>query len=386
MASSLVQGAQGVMQKSLPRRAYCSAEHFAAEKAALFNREWFCAGREEDVAQPDSAIVIEVLGESIIVARLADGSMRAHYNVCRHRGTKMCTSDEKDEAKWGLALNGGIDRGVIRCPYHQWAYGLDGALLSAPHLSRSPGFDKSEFALHPVGIGTWGGFYFVKLKPDAGDAISRDLSDMLGQAPRRLGNYPLASLTTGATRVYEVKANWKVIAENYNECYHCGGVHPELCEVVPALRTGGGLGLDWDEGIPHRDGAWTYSFSGTSPRPPFASLNAAERVRHKGELIYPNMLLSMSAEHGAAFFLWPIDTETTRVECRFLFDPVEIAAAGFDPADTVEFWDVTNRQDWAICERVQAGMASQSFEQGYFAPMEDDSVDIRRYLAKFIEI
>lgn len=365
-----------MMQETLPSTTYLADEWFAREKEQLFARSWFCAGREEDIAFPGSAIIIDIMSESIIVARLQDGSLRAHYNVCRHRGSRLCSHDEK----WGLTLNGGIDRDFIRCPYHQWTYGLDGQLISAPHLSRSAGFDAAKFSLYPVGIGTWGGFFFIKLEPDAEDLIPRALSTEIGEAPRRLGNYPLDQLKTARTISYDIDANWKVIAENYNECYHCSGVHPELCEVVPAFRKGGGQGLDWQNGIEHREGAWTYTFSGTTNREPFAGLDEYEKVRHKGELIYPNLMLSVSADHGAAFLLWPLSAGRTRIECRFLFDPTEMAHDDFAPEDAVDFWDIVNRQDWAICERVQLGMAARVHTNGYYAPMEDDSIDIRRYI------
>lgn len=365
-----------MMQETLPSTTYLADEWFAREKEQLFARSWFCAGREEDIAFPGSAIIIDIMSESIIVARLQDGSLRAHYNVCRHRGSRLCSHDEK----WGLTLNGGIDRDFIRCPYHQWTYGLDGQLISAPHLSRSPGFDAAKFSLYPVGIGTWGGFFFIKLEPDAEDLIPRALDADIGDASRRLGNYPLDQLKTARTISYDVDANWKVIAENYNECYHCSGVHPELCEVVPAFRKVGGQGLDWQNGIEHREGAWTYTFSGTTNRQPFASLDEYEKVRHKGELIYPNLMLSVSADHGAAFLLWPLSAGRTRIECRFLFDPTEMARDDFAPEDAVDFWDIVNRQDWAICERVQLGMAARVHTNGYYAPMEDDSIDIRRYI------
>jgi len=234
-----------------------------------------------------------------------------------------------------------------------------------------------------VGIATWGGFIFLKLRPDAGDELPRTLgvSD-IGLAPKRLGNYPLETLQTAHSIKYEVAANWKVIAENYNECYHCSGVHPELCEIVPVFRKKGGLELDWENGVPHREGAWTYTFSGTTTRKPFAGLDEYELVRHKGELVYPNMMLSMSAEHGAAFILWPISADKTIVECRFLFAPDEIASLEFDGSDAIDFWDITNRQDWAVCERVQQGMSVGRIEHGWYAPMEDDSLDIRKYLAE----
>src|SRR5262249_41674733 len=159
----------------------------------------------------------------------------------------------------------------------------------------------------------------------------------LGEVPAYTRRYPLHELRTARRIVYDVAANWKVIVENYNECYHCAGVHPELCELVPAFKQQGGGGLDWERGVPHREGAFTYTLSGTTKRTPFPSLNADERVRHKGQLIYPNLMLSLSAEHVAAFTLWPQAPDCTRVVCDFLFHPAEISKAGFDPSDAVDF-------------------------------------------------
>ncbi|MEE4350173.1 MAG: aromatic ring-hydroxylating dioxygenase subunit alpha [Pacificimonas sp.] len=371
----------GTLEASLPNSSYVDPANFEQEKEKLFSGEWFCAAREEDLPEPQTARVIELFGESIILCRLKNGELRAHYNVCSHRGTRLCATDDK----WGVKLNGGIDRGIIRCPYHQWAYAFDGQLLSAPHLGEAPGFDKADYSLRPVGVGIWGGFVFLKLSPEREDINAGDIGEQLGKAPVRLGNYPLEQLKTADVRTYEVAANWKIVAENYNECYHCGGVHPELCSVVPALRVQGGAQLDWENGIPHREGAWTYTMTGTTNREPFDTLDEHERVRHKGELIYPNMMLSMSAEHGAAFFLWPVAEDRTRVECRFLFHPDEMEKDDFDPSDAVDFWDITNRQDWAVCERVQQGLNSRSFDRGYYAPMEDESLDIRRYIGRFFD-
>ena len=200
--------------------------------------------------------------------------------------------------------------------------------------------------------------------------------------PERLGRYPLGELRVARRIVYEVQANWKVMLENYNECYHCGPVHPELCRLVPAFRERGGSDLDWERGIPHRDGAWTFTATGTSTRAPFAGLSEDERVRHKGELIYPNFMLSLSAEHVAAFLLFPSGPDRTTIVNEFLFHPAELARPDFDPADAVDFWDLVNRQDWAICESVQRGMGSRVFRSGYYAPMESSSLDIRRYVGE----
>src|SRR4029077_10473186 len=175
-----------------------------------------------------------------------------------------------------------------------------------------------------------------------------------------------AGLRTAARLRYDVAANWKVILENYNECYHCGPVHPELCELVPAFRRGGG-DLDWDAGIPHRAGASTFTLTGTTRRAPFPGLSDAERSRHFGELVLPNLMLSLSADHVAAFTVWPRSAGRTTVLCDFLFHPDELARDDFDGSDATGFWDLVNRQDWLICEQVQDGMRSRRFSAGYLA-------------------
>jgi len=159
-------------------------------------------------------------------------------------------------------------------------------------------------------------------------------------------------------------------------------VHPELCAVVPAFREAGGAGLDWKRGVPHRPGAYTFTRIGTTTRRAFPTLNQDERERHKGELLYPNLFVSLACDHAAVFILQPRAAERTDIVCHFLFEPHEIAKPDFDPSDAVDFWDVVNRQDWAICESVQQGMHSRVHHHGYYAPMEDFSLDIRRYVTE----
>lgn len=173
------QQTQAPLQKSLPVIFYTDGAMFDRERRELFARNWTCLAREEDVAAPGATLVLHLLGESVIVVRQKDASLRAHYNVCRHRGAKICA----DDAKWGVELRGGVMGEFIRCPYHQWTYGLDGRLLNAPQLSGTPDFDAAQFSLHPVGVATWGGFIFLKLAPGADDIICRTLDEEIGAAP-----------------------------------------------------------------------------------------------------------------------------------------------------------------------------------------------------------
>jgi len=357
------------LERTLDGAYYQSDEIFAREKERIFFAEWFCVGREEELPGAGDFVVKYVAGESILIVRTKDRGLAAHYNVCRHRGSQLVPDGDK-----------GSFAGGIRCPYHSWTYALDGALRTAPFLEEGDGLAKGDLALHPVGVDAWGGFVFLNLTPAAAVRRGHTLVGQLGAVPERLCRYPLRDLRVARRITYQVKANWKVILENYNECYHCGPVHPELCRLVPAFKQRGGSELDWERGIPHREGAWTFTLSGTTSRAPFAGLDEDEQVRHKGELIYPNFMLSLSAEHVAAFFVWPEAPDRTTIVNEFLVHPQEMAKPDFDPADAVEFWDIVNRQDWAICESVQRGMRSRVFQSGYYAPMESASLDIRRYV------
>ena len=379
---------------SLPRASFISESEFRREREAILFADWFCVGRQESLPATGDYLTANIAGESIIVVRGQDGGLRGFYNLCRHRGSRLVPPEDGEpsaglpgQAGERLADGGpagpaaclpraaGCFPGTIRCPYHAWTYGLDGALRSAPFLPdlRS---HRAALSLHPVDVSSWGGFVFARCEPGAGPS----LESALGAIPGRVTAYGLAGLRTGARLRYEVAANWKVVLENYNECYHCGPVHPELCELVPDFARSGG-DVDWEAGVPHRTGAYTFTATGTTTRLPFPGLSEIERTRHFGELVLPNLMISMSADHVAAFTIWPRSAGRTTIVCDFLFHPDELARPDFDPGDAVTFWDLVNRQDWLICERVQDGMTSRRFTAGYLAPMEEPSADVGRYVA-----
>jgi Rieske 2Fe-2S family protein len=368
------------LEPTLPTFWYQRDDVYALEQEHIFFREWMCVGREEELPRAGDHRVIDVCGQSIILVRNQQGALRAFYNVCRHRGARLCSPPGEGDPAIGRAVKGGVSNGMILCPYHAWTYDLNGQLLRAPHLAGESRFNPSNVQLYPVLVETWGGFVFVNLSP----AQAKPFADTVGGARTRLVRYPLSELRTMKTIRYEIDANWKLLCENYNECYHCGPVHPELCRIVPAFRENGGANLDWERGIPHREGADTFALSGTSTRRSFPGLNADEQVRHKGELVYPNLFISAAREHVAAFILQPTGPRHTRVDCHFLFEPHEIGKPGFDASDIVDFWHLVNRQDWNICELVQAGISARVHKVGVFSPMEDWNLDIRRYVSERI--
>jgi phenylpropionate dioxygenase-like ring-hydroxylating dioxygenase large terminal subunit len=365
------------LQPALPKPMYVDREHWEREREQVLFASWFCVGRLADLEldRPERVTVVDVAGESVLLTTDRTGGLHGAYNVCRHRGSQLVPVPPGEPPPAPCAMRS------LRCPYHSWTYDLSGRLLKAPHTDDVADFDASAFSLAPVAVESWAGFCFVHLSPGEAQPFAAEMAEFTN----RLQRYPLADLVGARRFVYDVSANYKVLAENYNECYHCGPVHPELSRLVPAFA-GGGSDLDWEDGVPHREGAWTFTLSGTSSRQPFPDLNEFERVRHKGELIYPNLWLSCSADHVAAYTLWPLAVDRTRVVCDLLFAPDEVARPGFDPDDAGDLWDLVNRQDWAVCESVQRGMSSRAYTQGWFAPMEDLSADIRRWLLPLLDV
>lgn len=337
--------------RTLPRAVYTDPEIFALEGRVLFGRRWLCVGREEDLPEAGSYLTHEIGRERILVLRGDDGALRAFFNVCRHRGARLV------EAPCGRL------RGAIGCPYHAWTYGLDGRLLRAPRAAA--GFRAEDYPLAQARFEVRWGFLFVNLDPAA-----PGLADALADLPD-LGRYRLAELRRARTIEYTVAANWKVVAENYSECYHCPIVHPQLHRVSDITSGFAQAGASFNGGpMALRPGFTTMSMSGTTPFEALPGLAADDRRLVHYYLVYPNLMLGLHPQYVLVHRAWPLAPDSTRVVCEWLFRPEAMAAPAFDPADMVEFWDLTNRQDWVLCERVQRGAASAGYLPGPYHPAE----------------
>jgi Rieske 2Fe-2S family protein len=345
----------------LPARVFHDPQVFAYEQDEWFARTWVCVAREADVGEAGTYVLVNVAGESVILLRDRTGTVNALYNVCRHRGSTLL-----DPAPEG-ATNARIVR--IQCPYHAWIYDLDGSLKRAPHTEDIQDFAAADQSLVRVRLESWAGFLFVNLDPDAEPLLA-----YLDDLPAAVADYPLASLRRARRLEYDVGANWKVIGENYSECLHCPGVHPQLNRLSPYDR---GWNLDargpwaggWMELV---DAADTMSVDGGSHgRATLAGIGDDNKRRVYYIVIWPNMLLSLHPDYVMTHQVWPVDAERSHVVCEWLFDPETMAQPGFDPSDAVDFWDLTNRQDWAVCERQQEGTRSRSYVPGRYSLMED---------------
>jgi Rieske 2Fe-2S family protein len=345
--------------QTLPAAYYVDRKFFDVEMDRLFARMWVCAGRTEQVERAGQFFVRELLGESIIVVNggsTAAPRVNAFYNVCRHRGTRLCTDDH------------GAFSGSIQCPYHSWTYDLDGQLIGAPHMDEVPHFQKAEYPLHQVTVDTWDGHLFLNL-----DAGAAPLSTQLVDLPGKFRSWRMQDLRLGARIVYDVKANWKLIVQNYNECLHCPNLHPALNklshylsgenEPLQATYMGGRMDL--------RPGVKTLSVDGICRRAVLPGLSADDRRRVYYYAIFPNMLLSLHPDYMMVHTLWPMAPDRTINICEWHFHPSELARDGFSAADAVDFWDMTNRQDWHVCELSQTGISSRAYTPGPYSNRED---------------
>jgi len=339
--------------KTLPQRYFVSPDLFEQEQEKIFSKQWMLVGHQSQIAKPGDYFVQDVIGESLIVIRDKSGEIHGFFNVCRHRGTRL-----KEEA-CGHAS-------VIQCPYHAWTYGLDGRLIGAPHMDEVAGFDKTDYLLHGVNPALWEGFIFVNLA-DALTPLEKVFAPLAG----KFSHWNLPQLCSAKRIEYDVRANWKLIFENYSECYHCPGVHPALSKLTPYdtaendLAEGPFLG-----GFMPITKGHSLTMSGNACALPVGDISAEDFHRVFYYSIFPNMLLSLHPDYVMVHQLWPKSPERTLILCNWFFHPEAFGRENFHPDDAIEFWDMTNRQDWHVCELSQQGIASRAYEPGPYSPRE----------------
>jgi glycine betaine catabolism A len=358
--------------KTLPQRYFVSPQIFAEELEKIFGNQWVLVGHQSQLGEAGDYFTAEVAGESLILARDQRSTIRGFYNVCRHRGSRLLEDQNGNAA-------------AIQCPYHAWTYGLDGRLLGVPHMNDVQGFKKADYSLHPVNLALWEGFIFVNLagastglrpatarQAERGGYIS--LEEWFAPLAGKFSRWNLSALRSAKRIEYDVRANWKLIFENYSECYHCLGVHPELSKISPYdsaendLTEGPFLG-----GFMRIAKGKSLTMSGNA-----CALGIADREEEGEEAkhrvfyysIFPNMLLSLHPDYVMVHQLWPQSPERTLILCDWFFHPEAFRRGDFDPDDAVKFWDMVNGQDWHVCELSQQGISSRAYEPGPYSARE----------------
>jgi Rieske 2Fe-2S family protein len=355
---------------TLPAAYYTDPGFFAREMEAIHYSMWLWAGRTEQLPGPGSYFVRDFASASVIVLRDAKGQVAAFNNVCRHRGTRLCKGES------------GAFAGRIQCSYHAWTYDLEGCLVNAPHMEKVQGFREIDHPLGRVATAIWDGHVFINL---AADPLS--FAEHLAGLDVKFRPWGMESLKLVERRTYHLKANWKLVIQNYSECLHCPIVHPLLNrqshymsgdnERPRPTYLGGRMDL--------RDGMATLSLDGQTNRAPLPGLSAEDCRHVYYYALLPNLLLNLHPDYMLTFALWPRAVDRTDIVCEWYFHPDEIAKPGFDPKSSIDFWDLTNRQDWELSDLAQAGIGTRGYRPGPYSNREELLLGLDQFVRDRVE-
>jgi choline monooxygenase len=346
--------------------AYCSAEFFALEREKIFAAGWVAVGFTADVDRPGACVVVDVAGRSVVITRNRRGELRGFHNVCRHRATRLLAPDAREVGRHGR----------IRCPYHSWTYDTDGACLGTPLFDGSdipPGqepvfdtsmatdFDRADHGLLPVAVDSWGFLLFANLAADPAP-----LATQLGDLPERFAAHRLAEWTPQRRRSYDVAANYKLVGENFMEYYHLPWVHPELSRVSKFSDHYRWQGPGMYTGMCTTPVSRNTDAGGWDGLAPLGSLTGQDAESGRFVWLFPNTALSVLPNHVFVLLNRPVAANRTVETAVLLTHPESMAdpdaAAGLDGLE--KFWDLVNRQDLEIVERVQEGLGDPAYRGG----------------------
>lgn len=342
--------------RMLPREAYTDGEIFAWEQRHIFEGAWTCIGRAADLARNGDQKAEGIGDSSVLIVRDGAGALHAFANACRHRGHEL------------LPCGAAVNRPILVCPYHSWRYHLDGRVLRAPDFDDEH-FVPDDHGLVELRLESWHGWLFL----DASGTAPSLASQLAGLEPL-VAPYEPERLVTRGRHDYEVAANWKVLNENYQECYHCPIIHPELCKASPPSSGANypHVSGSWVGGwMDLRDGWATMSLDGSTSATILRRVEDSLRRQVLYLGVFPNLLISLHPDYVMTHRLTPMASNRTRIECEWHFSPEDSERADFDPSFAVDFWDITNRQDWLACESVQRGLSSPHAEPGPLSASED---------------
>jgi Rieske 2Fe-2S family protein len=343
----------GSLMPTLPGLAYTDEVVFAAEQAKIFEQMWFCAVRGSDIQAPGAYKVVQVGRESVIVSRNRRGEARAFFNVCRHRGMQVCQGESSDGQR------------TFQCGYHAWTYDLDGKLIAAPNLTKMPDIDRDDYGLRPLAVREWLGYVWVCVAdepPSFEGTVLTEVVDRLGEVSN-LDHYAVDALAVGRRIVYDVKANWKLIIENFMECYHCATIHPELTDVLPEFADGLAAQVFVKHGAAFGDEVKGFTIDGSAGFAPLRGVSDDQQRKYYAITVKPQVFINLVPDHIIFHRMFPVSADRTIVECDWLYAP-GVVASGADLTASVELFDRVNRQDFEACEATQPSMSSRMYRDG----------------------
>jgi glycine betaine catabolism A len=338
---------------TLPGVSYTDQTVFELEQEKIFERMWFCAVRSTDLPDPGNFRTVQVGRESVLVTRSRDGALRAFLNICRHRGARLCVEES------------GTVRRNFQCPYHAWTYGLDGKLVAAPNLTSMPDIDRTEYGLRPVHLREWLGYAWLCLAdepPSFEDTVRAEVAARLGRLDA-IDNYEIDELALGRRITYDVRANWKLIIENFMECYHCATIHPELTEVLPEFANGFAAQYYVGHGAEFGEEVNGFTVDGSTGFDRLDRVDEQQDRRYYAITVRPQVFVNLVPDHVIIHRMFPMATDRTIVECDWLYAK-DVVASGRDVSHSVELFHRVNQQDFDACERCQPAMSSRAYARG----------------------
>jgi Rieske 2Fe-2S family protein len=345
--------AGGSLIATLPGSWYTDPAVFGREQQAIFDSDWLCVARSGDIPDPGQFLAVQAGSESVLIVRQREGGLRAFLNVCRHRGARLCLEESGQAARY------------LRCPYHAWSYDLGGRLAAAPNLARMADIDREAYGLVPVAMREWLGYAWVCLAgqpPSFEDTVIGAVTERLGD-PRAIGAYGLDDLALGQRITYSVAANWKLIVENFMECYHCAPIHPELTGVLPEFAAGFAAQYYVGHGAAFAGRAAGFTIDGSAGFGRLPGVTDDQDRRYYAVTIRPQVFINLVPDHVILHRMIPLGPDRTTVVCDWLFD-AGVVASGQDVSRSVELFDRVNQQDFAACERTQPSMSSRAYRDG----------------------
>lgn len=368
---------------SLEQAFYTDEQIFDLEWKRIWKKYWLFAGTTAEIPRPGDFFTYTAREDSIIIIRGNNGEVYAHYNTCRHRGSLICLKEKGNAPK-------------LVCPYHQWVYDKDGSLLKSRLMPDD--FDRSAFGLHPVHVQVANGLIFISFAKNPPD-FTKVLSDY---APF-LSPYKISNAKPAYKKTYELRTNWKLIAENFRECYHCGPAHPEYCSAVVGANLRESVDeilaerrVEWQQNglaihdvdfvndsfhfavrYPLRPGVLSYSLDGNAVATPMGDhkdFNAGVL----GLVVYPGFWMDAVSDYMWTMRVTAISPSRTAIELTWLVDGNAKEGVDYSVERLTDFWRITGEQDWALCENNFRGVESSHYQPGPYAPVESE-------VARFVE-
>jgi phenylpropionate dioxygenase-like ring-hydroxylating dioxygenase large terminal subunit len=372
---------------SLEQPFYTDTQIFDAEWEYIWKKYWLFAGTTAEIPKPGDYFTYSVQKDSIVIIRGNKGEVYAHYNTCRHRGSLICLDDRGNAPK-------------LICPYHQWVYDKDGSLLKARLMPDD--FDRSLYGLHPVHVQVANGLIFISVSEDP-----PDFSKVLRDYAPFLNPYKIDHAKVAHKKRYELRTNWKLIAENFRECYHCGPAHPEYCNAVIGANLRESVDevlaerrVEWQKKVlaidnvdfendsfhfavryPLRPGVLSYTLDGKAAAIPMGDHQDFD-AGVVGLVVYPNFWMDAVSDYMWTMRLTVLSPSRTVIDLTWLVDKKAEEGIDYTVDRLTDFWRITGEQDWELCENNFRGVESSHYQPGPYAPVE---VDVAKFVQWYLD-